>query len=149
MTAQLSDRLIYQGKTERVCSTPLASYFLMGGYRPDFLLESTANWRAYIATWEIIEDRLYLVGIEAKLSGDIEASVSSVFPEYPNRVFAHWYTGTLRVPRGELIKYVHGGFYSVYEQDFLIDVERGVVGKSWTRYNTLEREVKPEIEGAI
>ena len=42
-------------------------------------------------------------------------------------VFAHWFTGELRCTRGKLLKYVHGGYASSYEQDLFIDVVRGVV----------------------
>jgi hypothetical protein len=40
---------------------------------------------------------------------------------------ASWYTGTLRVPRGEMLHYVHMGFGSVYEEEILIEVEKGCV----------------------
>ncbi|MFM8509872.1 MAG: hypothetical protein ACKOCU_06045, partial [Betaproteobacteria bacterium] len=46
---------------------------------------------------------------------------------FPHRVFAHWYSGTLRVPQGELLKYRHMGWASTFERDLLIDVEDGVV----------------------
>lgn len=43
---------------------------------------------------------------------------------------ASWVTGELRVPQGELLHYVHGGFASVYERDLLLAVEKGrVVGR--------------------
>ena len=50
-----------------------------------------------------------------------------VFPEYPNGLFAHWFTGELRCPQGALVKYVHGGFGSVYEKDLFFKVKKGVV----------------------
>ena len=42
-------------------------------------------------------------------------------------MFAHWFTGELRCTRGKLLKYVHGGYASSYEQDLFIEVVRGVV----------------------
>lgn len=53
--------------------------------------------------------------------------MSYVFPDFPDGVFAHWYTGELRCPMGELLNYVHGGYGSTYEQDLFIEVENGVV----------------------
>jgi hypothetical protein len=50
-----------------------------------------------------------------------------MFPGYPDGVFAHWYTGEMRCPQGELLKYVHGGYASSYEKDLFIDVRQGVV----------------------
>ena len=44
---------------------------------------------------------------------------------------AAWYSGLLRVPLGEELEYVHGGFHSVYETDLVIEVNAGTVGKQW------------------
>ena len=67
------------------------------------------------------------------------------FPDYPERVFAHWYSGTIRVPQGRQIEYVHMGFGSTYESDLFIDLERGVVVATKIRHNgTVEGEGGPE-----
>src|SRR5215813_12434892 len=42
-------------------------------------------------------------------------------------LLADWFTGILRVPRCEMLAYVHMGFGSVYEQELHIHVERGRV----------------------
>jgi len=42
-------------------------------------------------------------------------------------LLADWFTGVLRVPRGEMLAYVHMGFGSVYEEEVHIHVERGRV----------------------
>jgi hypothetical protein len=57
----------------------------------------------------------------------VDAGMEKLFPGYLNGVFAHWYTGELRCPRGALLKYVHGGFHSVYEEDLFLRVQRGVL----------------------
>ena len=46
---------------------------------------------------------------------------------FAHDVFAHWYTVTLRCPQGALLKYVHGGFRSVYEEDLFLEVSKGAV----------------------
>ena len=58
-----------------------------------------------------------------------------MFPGYPERVFAHWYSGRIRVPRGKLLKYVHAGYASIYERDLLLDFERGVLVASMEKHN--------------
>ena len=68
------------------------------------------------------------------------ANLETVFPGYPDRVFAHWYTGTLRVPQGKVLKYVHMGYQSTFESDMLIDVERGVVGEVRIRENEVPKK---------
>jgi hypothetical protein len=49
-------------------------------------------------------------------------------------LFAEWVSGVLRIPRGELLQYVHMGFESVYERELHLRVEAGVVLES----NTVE-----------
>ena len=51
------------------------------------------------------------------------------------RVRADWYSGELRIPMGEMLKYVHGGYCSQYEQDRLVLVQAGVVVRDWVRGN--------------
>jgi hypothetical protein len=43
------------------------------------------------------------------------------------RVFASWFTGELRIPEGNLLRYVHMGFGSVHEQERFIRVEAGII----------------------
>ncbi|MDA7668775.1 hypothetical protein N8596_00735, partial [bacterium] len=54
-------------------------------------------------------------------------------PEAP--VFADWYSGELRIPEGDMIQYVHGGYGTTYERDRLILIERGRFVRSWVRKN--------------
>jgi hypothetical protein len=42
-------------------------------------------------------------------------------------VFAHWFSGKVRLPQGELLNYVHMGFGSTYERDEFIRFNKGVV----------------------
>lgn len=40
---------------------------------------------------------------------------------------ADWFSGVLRVPQGELLRYVHMGFGSVYERELHISIDKGLV----------------------
>jgi hypothetical protein len=104
------------------------SYSRNGAPRPNFTFRSTANWRGYIATWEIDNGVLYLRDINASIDGS-EAGMEEVFPGQVGRIEAKWFTGQLRVPQGKLLKYVHGDYLSVYERDLIITVEAGKVVK--------------------
>ena len=74
-----------------------------------------------------------------------EASVATIFPGFPDRVFAHWYSGTIRIPQGKQLEYVHMGYGSTYERDLFLDVERGVVVTTRERQNGVaEAECAPE-----
>ena len=135
MTAQMGERLIYQGKEYSMCTEPLDEYFAYSGERPNFGWESTALWRGYIGSWEIIDNRLYMTALSGSLEDGTEVKLEALFPGFPDLVFAHWYTGTLHVPDGKLLNYVHAGYGSEYERDILIKVEKGVVTETTVRQN--------------
>jgi len=135
MTAQIGERLIYDGREVPMCSEPLGDYFAFGGRNPEFKSSCTALWRGYVGTWEIVGGRLYLINLSGTLKDGSEATLETVFPGYPDRVFAHWYSGTLRIPEGKRIEYVHMGYASIYERDRLIKIEKGVVVGTRVRQN--------------
>ena len=135
MTAQVGETLHYEGREVVMCNEPLGDYFKLVGIEPEFDANCTALWRGYVGTWEIQDTRLYLIGLTGVLKGLIEANVATIFPGYPGRVFAHWYSGTLRVPEGKILRYVHGGYGSTYESDLLITIDKGVVTQTHLRLN--------------
>ena len=129
-TAQFPDVLIYEGKKCELFSNPLESYYKQDrALRPKFQSWHTANYRGYVATWEIDNGVLYLKEIRAKIEGQM-VGLDHLFPGTPGRVEAKWFTGLLRVPQGKVIKPVHQGYASVYERDLIITIKDGkVVGK--------------------
>jgi len=135
MTAQITEVLQYKGEQLSMRTEPLADYFAQTGLQPDFQKQSTACWRGYIGQWEILLDRLYLVGISATYDDGTEGTLDSLFPGFTDRVFAHWYTGVLNIPKGKLTRYVHMGYLSRYEQDLFLAVENGVVIETQLRNN--------------
>ena len=137
MTAQISEILHYQGRKQRMCTEPLGDYFALAGIEPRFEVSCTALWRGYVGEWAVIEGRLYLIGISGTLEGDTPATLETFFPGFPDRVFAHWYSGQVRLPQGRQLEYVHGGYGSTYEQDLLIDFDQGLVSQTTLRHNSL------------
>jgi hypothetical protein len=135
MTAQIAENLIYQGNTVAMCTQPLDSYFGLSGLRWQFQSDCTALWRGYVGTWEIVDGRLYLIELHGALKDGTQASVATFFPDFPDRVFAHWYSGAIHIPQGKLLKYVHMGYDSIHERDLFLDVERGVVAATRVRHN--------------
>ncbi len=61
MTAQIAERLLYQGQTWSMCTNPLNDYFAFGGVSPRFQRSCMVLWRGYVGHWEILNDRLYLL----------------------------------------------------------------------------------------
>jgi len=125
MTAQVHERLIFDGEdASMACCPPLP-----GGHArivhsdpaevagdDALILFSTGCWRRYIGTWEIKGGRFFLVGIRG---------VYKLLGEEP--LLADWFTGILKVPRGNVLHYVHGNFLSVYEEEIHVQIENGVM----------------------
>jgi hypothetical protein len=137
MTAQISEILHYQGRKQRMCTEPLGDYFALAGITPGFVVSSTALWRGYVGEWDIRDGRLYLIKLTGTLEGDKPASLETFFPGYPDRVFAHWYSGQVRLPMGKQLKYVHGGYGRTYAQDLLIDFDWCIISQTTPRQKIL------------
>jgi len=135
MTAQMAERLLYEGERVAMCTTPLSNYFAMTGIWPRFEDDCTALWRGYVGHWEIAGNRLYLVELHGTLEDGTDVSVATFFPDFPDRVFAHWYSGTIRIPQGKLLKSLHAGFGRTFERDLFLDIERGVVVATHIHHN--------------
>lgn len=150
MTAQLSDQLEYMGETMRLTTLPLSAYWTISGSNKSAEIVDTHSfadmgtwcWRRHTAHWRIEQDHLYLVAIHATYEDGSTAKLEDFFPGYPERVFAHWFSGQLHCPRGDLLEYVHAGFASRYAEELVIQVERGVVKGQQLQDNRTEGERK-------
>ena len=124
MTAQIAEILLLDGVPAhmltcpplplghpRLCEVPEDEARRDGG--PPF---STACWRRYVATWAIRNEALWLVEVAGKYR-----------LEGAEPLIADWFSGSLRVPRGEILRYVHMGFETVFEEDLWIDIQEGKV----------------------
>ena len=52
-----------------------------------------------------------------------------MFNKKVGNIKAEWYSGVLRIPKGEVLEYVHGGYGSKFERDLFITIEKGNVIK--------------------
>lgn len=142
MTAQMLERLIYQGETHGMACEPLKAYLEQTGIDIHSLNTSgvwvhcTALSRGYVGTWEVLDDRLYLVSLAPFDAEDTTVSLECVFPGWGPRVFAQWFSGEIRVPLGKMTNYVHGGFASTWEQDLFLHFEHGVLLRTRCIQNT-------------
>jgi len=56
--------------------------------------------------------------------------LDKLFPGQKSPVKATWYSGTLHVTQGKVIRYVHAEFASQFERDVYVEIEEGkVVGE--------------------
>lgn len=128
MTAQVHENLILDGeKTSMAFCPPLPENDPRVTKLKDDEIDdggiifSTACWRQYIGTWEIKDNKFYLVSLNGRYK------ISENTP-----ILADWFTGTLRIPQGEMLHYVHMGYGSVFERELHIKIENGIVTKSKT-----------------
>lgn len=130
MTAQCPDTIHFEGKPCELYDLPLDAYFEQTGIDPRFQSPHTGLWRGYIATWEIHDDRLYLIALKSQLPDGRNGKLRDLFPAFPKRVFAHWYHGELRMPQGKEVGYVHAGFGCIHESMVRLTTRKGrVVGR--------------------
>jgi hypothetical protein len=127
MTAQVPETIFIDGEAHALLGQPLEARFGRRHRRPLFRVQTTACWRGYLGTWSIMGDRLHLLELEGHLRDGSPVSVQTVFPGTTGPLFAQWFSGELRIPTGEMIRYVHMGFESQYVSERIISIERGVV----------------------
>ena len=67
MTAQISDKILYKNIRYSLSSEPLSAYLLKNKI-DKFNELNTACWRGYVAEWEVVDNKLYLVNIRFSYS---------------------------------------------------------------------------------
>jgi hypothetical protein len=141
MTIQAKDNLLFEGQVVSIGTLPLNDYFTKANISPDFHVFNTGCWRGYIGTWAIKDERLYLIHISATLKTGEMVNLETIFPGYPERVFAHWFSGIIQIPMGRNldINFLIGGLgMGIYERDMLLILEKGVVIKRQLRQNAVQ-----------
>ncbi|MCQ2097124.1 MAG: hypothetical protein MJY87_04165 [Fibrobacter sp.] len=140
MTAQIHERLILNGKYTTMACSPvilkkvgvvtLSNKKLraeIAAGKTSNLVGTSVCWRGYIGTWEIKDNILFLNNLEGR-----HKLIS------PTPVFASWFTGELKIPKGRMVRYAHGGFHSLYKKELYIQIEKGkVIGKRIVRHSVI------------
>lgn len=114
-------------------SNPLEAYLNKTGKRdiPNFDgCHNTANWRGYIAWWELRKDSLFLLKITNCAYGDQPEELADLQLLFPDRlterpIFADWLSGDLFNPYGKRLHYEHMGYASIYEKERVFSFEKG------------------------
>lgn len=135
-TAQSPDKIYYNNKEYALLTNPLEKYFEKNDdKRPKDGIVSSALWRGYVATFEIVEDQLFVKDIQIKIWDETsektawKSVIDEVFPKIEQRKVG-WFNGFLTLPYGKQINYVHMGYGSTYENYVLIEIEKGKSIKS-------------------
>lgn len=135
MTAQTSERLLYNGESLDMLTEPLAPFLDSLPSPPAFQHFSTGCWRCYVGHWEIKNERLYLMSIDAQWKDDTLVSLNDLFPGCHVNIFAKWFTGTVRCGQGKMLGSMNMGFGSMYERHLLLDFVDGVLIHTQIKHN--------------
>lgn len=140
-TQQIPDKLIYKGDTLDIHA------FIFDRYIQEITLSekankeienaksiSTALWRGLVATYEVRNDSLFLIGVKGE---NKEVDLSLIFGKTTD-IFMHWHSGTSTTYADQVIYDTSfiGGFYK-YETDF--HFEKGILRKT----EKFENAIKP------
>jgi len=141
-TPQIPDKLIYNGDTLSVYlylpnefykpdTVPIGQYesiYTVNLFGDKKTCISTACGRKYQATWEILENQLYLTGIYSccYYEDNIKADLTSLFKEkvINGKVKADWVTGNVFFQKGKMITRIDAEL-SIYETDFEFEFSEG------------------------
>lgn len=140
MTAQMRDRLIYEGKEYYIATDILRPY--LQEHQIYFVPPHTACWRGYVGEWAVVDNKLYLTNLEAYV-GDMfgrvfnEVGLGYLFPN-EEKVFAKWFTGVVRIPHGKMIRYIHQGYASIYEKELYLEFVSGILVNYQEKDNNIE-----------
>lgn len=141
MTMQSKDRLQIGTRQLRCMSQALDLYLDLieppdAERWPPFRRRKTTLMRNYLGSWVLLDQQLYLVGIDAEYLDGTAVTLDSLFPGYPERVFAHWFSGPLYCFEGDIIG-LHNKYEHMYEKEFILTLCRGKVTATET-INTAE-----------
>lgn len=134
MAAQLPDWITINGAYRDLYSNPLEQYWTRFGKRRQAFYPTLNCTRGYIASWEVQDNQLFLLGID----GNYERrsilfgkklkrfTLKTLFPNVKQkRVKADWFSGKLRVPDGKMTHYEHSHYDSRFEREIIITIHKG------------------------
>lgn len=154
-TGQALDKIIYKTDTFPLIGLPLSEYPNKSQVNPDSMFKgegcwNTGNYRRYLATWLIKDDKLYLLKIANDCFGlghvnQVEyADLSKLFPkEYDNgKVFADWFSGLIYCAYGKVLFWDTD--VSSFEREIELNVQNGILIGEKILDNTRSRQVDYE-----
>lgn len=137
MTAQASDSIKYKNKRSGMGTEPLRNYLKQLNLPYPFIAPSSFCWRGYFASWAVEHNKLFLVDFTGYILNYQKVGMDYIFPG-EDVVFANWFSGEIRIPLGNMVAYVHGGYESAYEGDCFLTFENGILINERERWKTPE-----------
>ncbi|GLB52785.1 hypothetical protein NBRC110019_18250 [Neptunitalea chrysea] len=137
MTAQAFEKIIFNGEEYDLATEPLEDYLNDSAISFDFL--NTSLSRGYIGTWEVKENKLYLKDLEGTTNNE-KIGMEFLFNK-SGSCFAYWYSGSLKIVFGDMLSYSHRGFFSIFENEYILEVDKGFLVKK-TIIKNIDKEKK-------
>lgn len=138
MSAQKGDIIFMDGEKMELYSNPLEEYWTRKKKkRPSFYKLDSCR-RGYVASWEIRDKQLLLKEVDGDIEKrsflfgkkSVKCTLKTIFPKNADGyIKADWFSGKLRIPRGNMIQYEHSGYESRFQQEIIVTVEEGNVIK--------------------
>jgi hypothetical protein len=155
-TIQIPDILIYNGNEYSLIENPMEIYFnQFPEKRPKW--PHTALWRGYIATFEFIQNELWVIDIKKYegseiIDGNYTEKYTSMINECldgKDRMKIDWFNGLLAL----LIESRHIEYGSTYEFSTIIEIENGnfqrEVDMNYDQYIELRIKNRKEYESLV
>ena len=129
METQKKDIIRYGSFNYKIASEPLNDYLIKLENPPKFTSNIEHCIRGYVGCWDIIKDKLYLV----KLTGYVKNEINDEYSEididfiFPNKfkVFADWFSGEIRIPLNDNLRYYHFNNPLRFEEDLFLEFQSG------------------------
>ena len=134
-TGQIGERIIIGQDTLEMLACPLETDSLLSRQVQERLSGKGVNtglWRGYVGLWRLENGSLYLEKIQEQeltekrlIYHDVD--ISGIFDAYleNDRILARWFSGDIRVVKGDCIAYEHMGFSRHYEYETVYTILNG------------------------
>lgn len=143
-TGQTADRVVINGEEWCLLASPLYNDTLISN-RIDKILPnakdrrcSTGNWDGFVGYWEIVDSCLYLKKVVVDMWNEHKResyelvydadTLRTVLEEYytEHGILAGWFSHEkLIIGRGELVTYIHGGYFRNHEEELVVTIKNG------------------------
>lgn len=143
MTPQIGEVFLMEGEQYFIDQQPLHQYFITFNNPPYFTPPSPTCWRGYYGKWEIKDNELYLINFRGYLDGFDEVDMNFLFP-LQEEVFAKWFSGTIKVPQGKILKWNETLNGSLYEEYIHLTFKNGVLTQY--EYKETQENIKSQEE---
>lgn len=142
-TGQVGEIIIIDGQKRQMLASPIEYNHKLSSALSKYLPADqfcTGCWRGYIGEWEIRDNILYLnriLNFETRKAINFHRTFNAY--KVKGKTKTSWFSGEIRVTRGAMVKYYHGGFQRYFEHETVYTIEKGQIIGEYTYHNTLKK----------